>query len=155
MTQRERRDEDAEVRHKGNVTVEEEFGYEVVFLLEGENLDVEGIRQTIIDMGGVSTVVAGDATLLKVHTHTPTPGKILDYGVSLGSLQDINIENLQAQSLRYAADSARERGMTTPEGAQSARRALELNGAGQAPESPSPLLGAARRDDAVRARSAR
>ena len=61
-------------------------------------------------MGGVSTVVAGDATLLKVHTHTPTPGKILDYGVSLGSLQDINIENLQEQSLRYAAESARERG---------------------------------------------
>jgi len=102
------------------VTVEEEFGYEVVFLLEGENLDVDTIRQTIIDMGGVSTVVAGDHTLLKVHTHTPTPGKILDYGVGLGSLQDINIENLQAQSLRYAADSARQHGLNAPAGAEAA-----------------------------------
>ena len=93
---------------KGRVSVEEEFGYEVVFLLQGSNLDVEKIRQSIIDMGGVSTVVAGDEKMLKVHTHTPTPGKILDYGVSLGSLLDINIENLQEQSLTYAAESAAE-----------------------------------------------
>ncbi|HYT33654.1 MAG TPA: DAK2 domain-containing protein, partial [Ktedonobacteraceae bacterium] len=91
---------------KGRVTVEEEFGYEVVFLVRGKKLDVETIRQTIIDMGGVSTVVAGDEQLLKVHTHTATPGKILDYGVGLGSLTDINIENLQEQSLAYAAESA-------------------------------------------------
>src|SRR6266516_237877 len=90
---------------KGRVTIEEEFGYEVVFLLHGEKLDVEQIRQTIIDMGGVSTVVAGDEKMLKVHTHTLWPGKILAYGVSLGSLLDINIENLQEQSLIYAAES--------------------------------------------------
>ena len=93
---------------KGRVTIEEEFGYEVVFLLRGERLDVERIRQTITDMGGVSTVVAGDEKMLKVHTHTQTPGKILDYGVSLGSLLDINIENLQEQSLTYAAASEAE-----------------------------------------------
>ena len=93
---------------KGVITVEEEFGYEVVFLLRGDNLDVEQIRQTIVDMGGVSTVVAGDEKMLKVHTHTEQPGKILDYGVGLGSLLDINIENLQEQSLTYAAESAAE-----------------------------------------------
>jgi uncharacterized protein len=93
---------------KGRVTIEEEFGYEVVFLLHGTHLDVEKIRQTIIDMEGVSTVVAGDEKMLKVHTHTATPGKILDYGVSLGSLLDINIENLQEQSLTYAAESEAE-----------------------------------------------
>ncbi len=93
---------------KGRVKIEEEYGYEVVFLLKGEKLDVETIRQTIIDMGGVSTVVAGDDRMLKVHTHTEWPGKILDYGVSLGSLLDINIENLQEQSLNYAAESEAE-----------------------------------------------
>src|SRR5437588_1288950 len=93
---------------KGRVTIEEEFGYEVVFLLRGENLDLDRIRQTIIEMGGVSTVVAGDEKILKVHTHVPWPGKILDYGVSLGSLLDINIENLQEQSLTYAAESEAE-----------------------------------------------
>ncbi len=93
---------------KGRVKIEEEFGYEVVFLLRGEKLDVNKIRQTIINMGGVSTVVAGDEKMLKVHTHTPWPGEILDYGVSLGSLLDINIENLQEQSLTYAAESEAE-----------------------------------------------
>ncbi|HKF38314.1 MAG TPA: DAK2 domain-containing protein [Ktedonobacteraceae bacterium] len=93
---------------KGRVTIDEEFGYEVVFLLRGEKLDVAKIRQAIIDMGGVSTVVAGDEKLLKVHTHTEQPGKVLDYGVSLGSLLDINIENLQEQSLTYAAASEAE-----------------------------------------------
>jgi DAK2 domain fusion protein YloV len=97
--------------HRGAVSVDEEFGYEVVFLLRGQGLDLNAIRDTIVQMGGVSTVVAGDETIVKVHTHTPSPGKILDYGVSLGSLEDINIENLQAQSLRYAEASAQERGV--------------------------------------------
>jgi hypothetical protein len=109
MTDQERAEQDA-IIHKGEIQVEEEFGYEVVFMLAGEKLDVAGIRDTITAMGGVSTVVAGDAQLIKVHTHTPTPGKILDYGVSLGSLQDINIENLQEQSLRYEAEGRAERG---------------------------------------------
>src|SRR5712691_1320476 len=102
---------------KGRVTIEEEFGYEVVFLLRGEKLDVGGIRQSIIDMGGVSTVVAGDEKMLKVHTHTPWPGKILDYGVGLGSLLDINIENLQEQSLTYAAASEAEHATEAQTGA--------------------------------------
>lgn len=109
MSEQERAEQDA-IIHKGEIQVEEEFGYEVVFLLAGAKLDVAGIRDTITAMGGVSTVVAGDAQLIKVHTHTPTPGKILDYGVSLGSLQDINIENLQEQSLRYEAEGRAERG---------------------------------------------
>ncbi len=96
--------------HRGIVSIDEEFGYEVVFLLHGENLNIPQIREAITAMGGVSTVIAGDGKLVKVHTHTQTPGKILDYGVTLGSLDDINIENLQAQSLRYAAASAAERG---------------------------------------------
>lgn len=95
---------------KGRVKIEEEFGYEVVFLLRAtsQKLDMEDIRQTIIGMGGVSTVVAGDEQMLKVHTHTEWPGKVLDYGVSIGSLLDINIENLQEQSLTYAAQSEAE-----------------------------------------------
>src|SRR5438270_11213189 len=51
---------------KGRVTIEEEFGYEVVFLLRGEQLNDERIRQTSIDMGGDSTVVADDEKMLKV-----------------------------------------------------------------------------------------
>ncbi|MGZ3680133.1 MAG: DAK2 domain-containing protein [Ktedonobacterales bacterium] len=131
LTAREQREEHSEI-HKGRVAVEEEFGYEVVFLLHGEKLDVERIRDTITSMGGVSTVVAGDTRLLKVHTHTATPGKILDYGVSLGSLQDINIENLQEQSLRYAAESAREHGLVGSANGATAPTAQSAVGVGVA-----------------------
>src|SRR5579872_1145318 len=62
-----------------------------------------------------SPLVAGDEKMLKVHTHTPWPGKILDYGVGLGSLLDINIENLQEQSLEYAAESEAEHASDTEE----------------------------------------
>ena len=140
LTPREQRADEAEI-HKGNVTsIEEEYGYEVVFLLHGENLDLERIRDTITTMGGVSTVVAGDARLLKVHTHTPTPGKVLDYGVSLGSLQDINIENLQEQSLRYAAESARERGVIVQANGAHASAGAAGGGTGTAVATPPATL---------------
>jgi DAK2 domain fusion protein YloV len=129
--------------HRGIVEIEEEFGYEVVFLLRGENLDVSAIRSAINGMGGVSTVVAGDSQMLKVHTHTPTPGQILDYGVSLGSLLDINVENLQEQSLEYAQESARERGLTNLDLHGGVSGAASVNGArpasasiGAAPAAP-------------------
>jgi hypothetical protein len=116
---------------KGVVSIEEEFGYEVVFLLRGEDLQVEMIRQQISEMGGVSTVVAGDEQMLKVHTHTAWPGKILDYGVSLGSLLDINIENLQEQSLAYAAESAAEHTRDEPVAQQQLSSATVAVVAGQ------------------------
>lgn len=116
---------------KGVVSIEEEFGYEVVFLLQGTGLQIETIRQRIAELGGVSTVVAGDEQMLKVHTHTPWPGQILDYGVSLGSLLDINIENLQEQSLAYAAESAAEHARDTPAAPQQLASATVAVVAGQ------------------------
>ena len=139
LSHREQAEEHAEIR-RGAVDIEEEFGYEVVFLLHGENLDMETIRDTITTMGGVSTVVAGDSKLLKVHTHTQQPGQILDYGVSLGSLQDINIENLQEQSLRYAAESARERGVSVSASSNGATLSAGGGGTGAAVASPPSML---------------
>jgi DAK2 domain fusion protein YloV len=136
LSQRELREEQTDIR-KGNITsIEEEFGYEVVFLLHGENLDMEAIRDTITGMGGVSTVVAGDSKLLKVHTHTLKPGQVLDYGVSLGSLQDINIENLQEQSLRYAAESAREHGLVASRNGAVAEATTAVGGVTTATAAP-------------------
>jgi uncharacterized protein len=137
LSARQERAEAAEV-HRGRVSIEEEYGYEVVFLLHGENLNLEEIRDTITRMGGVSTVVAGDAKLLKVHTHIATPGKVLDYGVSLGSLQDINIENLQEQSLRYAAESAREHGTAAAVGANGDQSSGTGNATAVAAPPPAP-----------------
>ncbi|RMG96927.1 MAG: DAK2 domain-containing protein, partial [Chloroflexi bacterium] len=73
-----------------------EYPYDVQFILIGENLDVETVRQTIDNMGD-STVVVGDPQTIKVHVHVKDPGVPLSYGASLGKLTDVVVENMQLQ----------------------------------------------------------
>ncbi len=75
---------------------EEGYGYDVQFILTGENLDVDRIRADI-DAMGVSTLVVGDSRTVKVHVHTPEPGTPLNYAARLGSLSKVIVENMQEQ----------------------------------------------------------
>jgi DAK2 domain fusion protein YloV len=75
---------------------EEGFGYDIQFILHGETLNVEAIRQHVAGMGE-STLVVGDEHTVKVHTHAPNPGPVLDYGATLGPLSHIIVENMQQQ----------------------------------------------------------
>lgn len=70
--------------------------YDVQFILLGENLDVLTVRRTIDAMGD-STVVVGDETTIKVHVHVEDPGRPLSYGISLGKITDVVVENMQLQ----------------------------------------------------------
>jgi len=69
------------------------YGFDVQFLVEGTQLDVEAIRQRITDMGDCP-LVEGDQNLIKVHVHVPDPGAVLSYAVSLGFVTDIVVENM-------------------------------------------------------------
>jgi dihydroxyacetone kinase-like predicted kinase len=46
---------------------------------------------------GDSTVVVGDETTIKVHIHVKDPGEPLSYGISLGHITDVVVENMQEQ----------------------------------------------------------
>ncbi len=70
--------------------------YDVQFLLLGANLDVHEVRSKIDAMGD-STVVVGDETTIKVHIHVEDPGEPISYGISLGKITDVVIENMQMQ----------------------------------------------------------
>lgn len=70
--------------------------YDVQFILMGENLDVLEVRRTIDAMGD-STVVVGDDKVIKVHIHVEDPGEPLTYGISLGQITDVVVENMQLQ----------------------------------------------------------
>jgi uncharacterized protein len=70
--------------------------YDVQFILMGENLNVIEVRQRIDAMGD-STVVVGDDTTIKVHIHVKDPGVPLSYGISLGHITDVVVENMQMQ----------------------------------------------------------
>jgi DAK2 domain fusion protein YloV len=78
------------------VPVEGEYGYETMFILRGEDLDVEEIREAIAAMGE-SVLVVGDSSAVKVHVHSMEPGRPLDYAAKLGTLTQISVENLQEQ----------------------------------------------------------
>jgi uncharacterized protein len=82
--------------------VEEEggYGYETVFLVvsdNGQQLDPEAIRDHL-DKIGDSVLVAGDDRAVKVHVHNERPDQVLAFGLSLGSLASVTIENLDRQT---------------------------------------------------------
>jgi DAK2 domain fusion protein YloV len=79
---------------------DEGFGYETMFLLQADGsrlLDVEAIRGRLESIGE-SVLVAGDARALKVHVHNERPDLVIGYGLTLGSLSRISVENLDNQA---------------------------------------------------------
>ncbi len=74
----------------------------------GQQVDAEAAREYLGTLGDCVLVVStGDIT--KVHVHTNRPGKVLEYFVEYGDLNDMKIENMKAQSERFGvADSSME-----------------------------------------------
>lgn len=75
---------------------------------QGQQVDAEAAREYLGALGDCVLVVStGDIT--KVHVHTNRPGKVLEYFVEYGDLNDMKIENMKAQSERFGvADSSME-----------------------------------------------
>ncbi|MFL5757858.1 MAG: DAK2 domain-containing protein [Chloroflexota bacterium] len=74
--------------------------YETVFLVTaraGADLDVDAIRASVGRLGE-SVLVAGDRRMVKVHVHNDRPDEVLAYGLSLGTLTRVTIENLDSQA---------------------------------------------------------
>ena len=84
------------------------YGFDVQFLLEGEALPLEEIRNRVIASGECPLLV-GDEKLLKVHVHTMNPNEILDYARSKGTLSDIVIEDMDQQVQKQAREGKRPR----------------------------------------------
>ena len=73
--------------------------FDTQFLIEGSNLDEDDIRAGIMASAeGDCLIVVGDEEVVKVHYHTDTPWKVLEYCASLGEIHDIVVENMQLQS---------------------------------------------------------
>ncbi len=94
----------ADGRHRASdaaVTDETVFGYETVYLVRarpGRPLDVAAIAGHLETLGD-SVLVAGDAQLVKVHVHNERPDAVIAYGLGLGALSRITIENLDGQAM--------------------------------------------------------
>jgi DAK2 domain fusion protein YloV len=89
---------------------DEGFGYETMFLLQPNGagtLDVDAIRDHLESIGE-SVLVAGDRRALKVHVHNERPDLVIAYGLSVGALSRISVENLdnQARDIRETRAAA-------------------------------------------------
>lgn len=76
-----------------------EYKFDTQLLIEGTNLSEDAIRDYITkNIEGDSLLAVGDEELIKIHFHTNTPWKVLEYCESLGDISDIVLENMERQT---------------------------------------------------------
>lgn len=75
-----------------------EFKYDTQLLIEGKNLSEDEINDYISqNIEGDCLLAVGDDELIKIHFHTNTPWKVLEYCATLGDIYDIVVENMERQ----------------------------------------------------------
>ena len=76
-----------------------EYKFDTQLLIEGENLSEDDINEYITNnIEGDCLLAVGDEELIKIHFHTNTPWKVLEYCASLGEIYDVVIENMERQA---------------------------------------------------------
>ena len=76
-----------------------EYKFDVQLLVEGDNLSEDIINDYIAtNINGDCLLAVGDDELIKIHFHTNTPWKVLEYCASLGEISDIVVENMERQA---------------------------------------------------------
>jgi DAK2 domain fusion protein YloV len=73
------------------------FRYCTVFVVEGEELDLDALEQELEQIGD-SLLVVGDSSAVKIHVHTDDPGRALSLGVAQGVVGGVEIANMHAQT---------------------------------------------------------
>lgn len=87
--------------------VEEEvpltYTYCTEFLLKSDGVEFPSLENRLESLGD-SVMVVGERKLCRVHVHTNDPGKVLEIGTSLGSISQVQINNMveQAEERRKA-----------------------------------------------------
>ena len=81
-------------------TEEEMYGYCTQFVVQGEGLDPDAVRERVMAMAA-STVVVGDDRIVRVHAHAEDPGPLLSMGAAMGALDQINIQNMDLQHQEF------------------------------------------------------
>ena len=85
-----------------DASTEAQWGYCTQFLIQGESLDLEQVRADLAQTAD-SLVIVGDEQVIRVHIHIADPGAALTYGVALGELSQIKIDNMNLQNQDWAA----------------------------------------------------
>ncbi len=77
-----------------------EYGYCTQFLLKGVSIDINQMRDRMMLLAN-STVVIGSEEMIRVHVHVLDPGPVLSHAVTLGTLSEVNIVNMDDQNKEF------------------------------------------------------
>lgn len=76
-----------------------EYQFDTQLLIEGKNLSEDSIHEYITkNIEGDCLLAVGDEEVIKIHFHTNTPWKVLEYCASLGDIHSVIIENMTRQA---------------------------------------------------------
>lgn len=76
-----------------------EYKFDTQLLIEGNELSEDTINEYITrNIEGDCLLAVGDDEMIKIHFHTNTPWKVLEYCASLGQIFDIVVENMDRQT---------------------------------------------------------
>ena len=75
------------------------YRYCTTFMIEGDDLDSDGIEHELEQLGD-SLLVVGDPEALKVHVHTDEPGRALSVGTRAGVIDRVEIANMHEQTVQ-------------------------------------------------------
>ena len=75
------------------------YKFDTQLLIEGEDLSEDAVTEYITEnIEGDCLLAVGDEELIKIHFHTNTPWKVLEYCASLGDIHDVVVENMELQA---------------------------------------------------------
>ena len=75
------------------------YKFDTQLLIEGEDLSEDAVTEYITEnIEGDCLLAVGDEELIKIHFHTNTPWKVLEYCASLGDIHDVVEENMERQA---------------------------------------------------------
>ena len=75
------------------------YKFDTQLLIEGEDLSEDAVTEYITEnIEGDCLLAVGDEELIKIHFHTNTPWKVLEYCASLGDIHDVVVENMGRQA---------------------------------------------------------
>lgn len=82
------------------------WGYCTEFVINGEQLPVDAVRNEI-QRHGDSALVVGDEAAIKVHVHTHEPAVLISYASGIGRLTRLKVDDMSSQHHRLQGESVR------------------------------------------------
>ncbi len=88
--------------HSPISTADLEYRYCTEFIIKPKEADIniDKVREDLTPRGD-SLLVVGSPDLIRVHVHTNNPGVILEYGLLLGDIDQIKIDNMAEQTEEF------------------------------------------------------